>query len=178
MRLEEHGGYSSNYKATLLENRSVRRLVTVFSTGLYSGYCPVAPGTAGTIVAIPLYLALSKLPVPFYAITVVAFLFMSCWFAGAAETIFAGRDNERIVIDEISGFLVTMGFLGSEPPYIFSGFFLFRFFDIVKPFPIRKLENLKGGYGIVADDVMAGIYSNLVLHILSLLLEDRALMSW
>lgn len=168
----------SNDKVTPVENRYVRHLVIIFSTGLYSGYCPVAPGTAGTIVAVLLYLALSRLTALSYGITLVAFLFMSCWFSGAAEAIFSGRDSGRIVIDEISGFLVTMAFLSPESLYVLSGFFLFRFFDIVKPFPIRRLETLKGGYGIVADDVMAGIYSNLVLRIFSLLVEGKAPMSW
>ena len=135
-----------------------------FSTGLYAGYIPLAPGTAGTLIAVPLYLLLSTLPAFSYGITVVAFLFMSSWFARAAELLFLKRDSRRIVIDEISGFLVTMAFLPPLPLYILSGFVLFRFFDIVKPFPIKRLETLGGGYGVVADDVMAGIYSNLVLQ--------------
>lgn len=158
-----------NHTGSHLEKPFIRHLVIFFSTGLYSGYIPVAPGTAGTIVAVPLYLALSRLPALSYGITVVAFLFMSCWFSRAAEIVFLKRDSGRIVIDEISGFLVTMGFLPPVPLYVLSGFVLFRFFDIVKPFPIKRLENLKGGYGVVADDVMAGIYSNLVIHICILL---------
>ncbi len=90
---------------------------------------------------------------------------MSCWFCGAAEIIFSKRDSERIVIDEISGFLVAMGFYPPEPMYVLLGFILFRFFDIAKPFPIKKLETLGGGYGVVADDVVAGIYSNLALRV-------------
>jgi len=154
-----------NHTASQMGSPFVRHLVIFFSTGLYSGYSPVAPGTAGTLVAIPLYLVLSRLPAPSYGITAVAFLFMACWFSGAAESIFLKKDSGRIVIDEIGGFLVTMGFLPPVPLYIFSGFILFRFFDIVKPFPIKRLQALRGGYGVVADDVVAGIYGNLVLHV-------------
>ena len=161
----EAGRELRNHTASQLGSPLVRHLVVFFSTGLYSGYIPLAPGTAGTFVAIPLYLVLSRLPALSYGITVVAFLFMSCWFSGAAESIFLKKDSRRIVIDEIGGFLVTMGFLPPVPLCVFSGFILFRFFDIVKPFPIKRLEALKGGYGVVADDVVAGIYSNLVLHV-------------
>ena len=152
-----------------LENPFVRHLVIFFSTGFYAGFSPVAPGTVGTVVAVPLYLAMSRLPAPFYGLTVVAFLFMSWWFSRAAEVVFLQKDSGRIVIDEIAGFLVTMGFVPPVPVYVFFGFVLFRFFDILKPFPIRRLETLRNGFGIVADDVMAGIYSNLVLHISILL---------
>ncbi len=154
-----------NQTARSLNNPFVRHLVIFFSTGFYSGYCPVAPGTAGTVVAVPLYLAMSRLPAPSYGITVVAFLFMSWWFSRAAEEVFVKRDSSRIVIDEIAGFLVTMGFVPPMPVHVFFGFVLFRFFDILKPFPIKRLERVRNGYGVVADDVMAGIYSNLILHI-------------
>jgi phosphatidylglycerophosphatase A len=142
-----------------------RHLVVLFSTGLYTGYSPIAPGTLGTIVAVPLYLILSRLSAFSYGVTMVTFLFMATWIAWIAEAIFLKRDSQRIVIDEIGGFLVTMAFLPATPRYVFFGFLLFRFFDIVKPFPTRKLETLKGGYGVVADDLMAGIYSNVVLRI-------------
>jgi phosphatidylglycerophosphatase A len=145
------------------------------STGFYSGFSPIAPGTAGTIVAVPLFLALSRLPVLSYVITVVAFFFFSCWLSGAAESIYQEKDSKRIVIDEIFGFLVAMSFMPPAPLYVVLGFFLFRFFDIVKPFPMRRLERLRGGYGVVADDLVAGVYSSLVLHIWVFLLEQKAL---
>jgi phosphatidylglycerophosphatase A len=140
-------------------------LVILFSTGLYSGYAPLLPGTTGTLVAIPLYLVLSKLPALSYGVTLVGFLFMASWFAGAAERVFGRSDSQRIVIDEIGGFLVTMAYVPPLGWHVVGGFLLFRFFDMVKPFPIRRFEKLRGGYGVVADDVMAGIYANLVLQI-------------
>ena len=151
-----------------------RRLVILLSTGIYSGYVPLAPGTAGTLVAVPFYWVLSSLSGFFYGITVLAFLFMSSWLAMAAEDIFLKRDSCRIVIDEIGGFLVTMAFLPPLPLYVILGFVFFRFFDVTKPFPIKKLETLGGGYGVVADDVMAGIYSNLALRVCIYLFEGRS----
>ena len=82
-----------------------------------------------------------------------------------AEPVFRKRDSRHIVIDEVAGFLVTMSFLPPTARHMLLGFALFRFFDIVKPFPIRRLEGLKGGYGVVADDVMAGIYANMVVRV-------------
>ncbi len=145
-------------------DRFTRHFIIFFSTGIYSGYAPFAPGTAGTVVAVPLYIVFCRLPYVAYGVTVVAFLFMSCWLSRAAESILQKRDSERIVIDEIGGFLVAMAFLPPAPLYILLGFLLFRFFDIVKPFPARRLEAMRWGYGVVADDVVAGIYTNILLQ--------------
>jgi len=143
----------------------IQQIAVIFSTGLYTGYSPIAPGTVGTIVAVLLYLALSRLSPVLYGITVLAFLLMACWTAGMAEHILRTRDSQRIVIDEVAGFLVTMTFLPPTTGHMLLGFALFRLFDMVKPFPIRRLEGLKGGYGVVADDVMAGIYANMVVRV-------------
>jgi phosphatidylglycerophosphatase A len=142
----------------------VRHVVVLFSTGLYTGYSPLVPGTLGTILAIPLFFILSRLSAFSYGLTTVTFLFMATWMSHIAEKTFQKRDSQRIVIDEVGGFLVTMAFLPIAPRTVFVGFLLFRFFDIVKPFPTRRLETLRGGYGVVADDVMAGIYSNMALR--------------
>jgi len=82
--------------------------------------------------------------------------------------IFRKKDDPRIVIDEVMGFLITMLWLPKTILFIILGFFLFRFFDILKPFPIRQWERkLKGGIGVVLDDVMAAIYANIILHLIS-----------
>ncbi|NIQ39818.1 MAG: phosphatidylglycerophosphatase A [Proteobacteria bacterium] len=153
----------------------MRHVIILLSTGLYSGFSPIAPGTAGTIVAVPLFLVLSRLPVISYVITVVAFFFFSSWLSGTAEAIFRQKDSQRIVIDEMFGFLLAMSFMPPAPLYVVVGFFLFRFFDIAKPFPARRLERLSGGYGVVADDLVAGVYTGLVLHIGVFLLQQKSL---
>jgi len=151
-------------------------LIKILATGFGVGYSPVAPGTAGTLVAIPIYYFLSDIPSPLYEITLMGFFFLSVWISENAEAFFGKKDDPRIVIDEVMGFLITMLWLPKTILFIILGFFLFRFFDILKPFPIRQWERkLKGGIGVVLDDVMAGIYANIILHLISLALP---LSSW
>ena len=146
----------------------MNRFFLFIATGFGVGYSPVAPGTLGTLVAIPIYYFLSDIPSPLYEITLIGFFFLSVWISENAETSFGKKDDQRIVIDEIIGFLITMLWVPKTVPFIIIGFFLFRFFDILKPFPIRRLEKgLKGGYGVVLDDVAAGVYANIILHIAS-----------
>jgi phosphatidylglycerophosphatase A len=93
---------------------------------------------------------------------------VACWAAGEAERIFQEQDSKRIVIDEAVGFLVTMTALPPTWPYLIGGFCLFRCFDILKPPPIRLIERkVKGGYGVVLDDVLAGIYAQISLRIIA-----------
>jgi len=143
--------------------------ILLLATGFGVGYSPIAPGTAGTLVAIPIYYFLSDIPSPLYEITLMGFFFLSVWISENAEAFFGKKDDPRIVIDEVMGFLITMLWLPKTILFIILGFFLFRFFDILKPFPIRQWERrLKGGWGVVLDDVMAAIYANIILHLISL----------
>ena len=145
----------------------MRRLFLLLATGFGVGYSPIAPGTLGTLIAIPIYYFLSKIPSPLYEITLIGFFFLSVWISDNAERSFGKKDDQRIVIDEIIGFLITMLWLPETLRFIIMGFFLFRFFDILKPFPIRRLEKgLKGGYGVVLDDAIAGVYSNILIRII------------
>jgi len=138
------------------------------ATGFGVGYSPVAPGTLGTLIAIPVYYFLSEIPSPLYEITLIGFFFLSVWVSENAERLFGKKDDQRIVIDEIIGFLITMLWVPKTIRFVMIGFFLFRFFDILKPFPIRRLEKrFKGGFGVVLDDVAAGVYANVVLQIVS-----------
>jgi phosphatidylglycerophosphatase A len=142
------------------------RFFLVLATGFGVGYSPVAPGTLGTLLAIPVYYFLSNISSPIYEITLIGFFFLSVWISENAEIFFGKKDDQRIVIDEMMGFLITMLWVPKTTHFIVIGFFLFRLFDILKPFPIRRLEKrLKGGYGVVLDDVMAGVYANIILHL-------------
>ena len=145
----------------------MRRFFLLMATGLGVGCSPIAPGTLGTLLAIPAYYLLSSIPSPIYEITLAGFFFLSVWVSEIAERFFGTKDDQRIVIDEIMGFLITMLWVPKTISFIVMGFFLFRFFDILKPFPIRHIERrLKGGFGVVLDDVMAGVYANIVLQII------------
>jgi phosphatidylglycerophosphatase A len=149
----------------------MNRFIVILATGFGVGYSPVAPGTLGTLIAIPIYYFLSEIPSPLYEVTLVGFFFLSVWVSGNAERLFGKEDDQRIVIDEVIGFLITMLWVPKTIRFIIIGFVLFRFFDILKPFPIRRLEKrLKGGFGVVLDDVAAGVYANIVLRLIYLLI--------
>jgi phosphatidylglycerophosphatase A len=140
----------------------------MLATGFGVGYSPIAPGTLGTLITIPLYYFLSNISAPLYELTLITFFFLSVWISEKAEIVFGKRDDQRIVIDEMMGFLITMLWIPRTIFFISMGFILFRFFDILKPFPIRHLEKRwKGGFGVVLDDVAAGVYANIILQIIS-----------
>jgi phosphatidylglycerophosphatase A len=145
----------------------MRRLVIIASSWFGSGFSPVASGTVGTAAAIPLYLLIANLSTPVYIVAVAAFTVFSCWVSGRAEEIFQEKDSGRIVIDEVAGYLVAMTAVPFSWKAVALGFLLFRFFDITKIPPARFFDRqLKNGYGVVLDDVVAGVYSCLSLHFL------------
>jgi len=141
--------------------------ILFLAAGFGAGYVPIAPGTAGTLVAIPIYYFLSFIPFPLYELTILTFFFFSSWIAERAQSYWQKRDDRRIVIDEMMGYFLTMLWVPRTLLFIVLGFFLFRLFDVVKPPPIRLLEKARGGYGVVLDDLLAGVYSNIVLQIIS-----------
>jgi phosphatidylglycerophosphatase A len=144
----------------------MRKVVVLLTTWGGVGFSPLAPGTAGAAAAVPLFLILSLLPLWGYLLLLLVIFLLACWLAGKAEKIFHQRDSRCIVIDEVVGFLTAMSSFRPCLPSIILGFGLFRFFDIVKPPPIRLLEKrIQGGFGLVLDDVVAGIYANIVLQI-------------
>lgn len=144
--------------AFLFEN-----IIKLAAAGLGSGYSPLAPGTAGTLVGIPLFLILSKLSWPCYLAAIIAMSLAAVYICGEAEKIFQARDSQKIVLDEVIGLQFALFLASPTLPHIIAGFVLFRFFDIVKLFPAKSCEKLPGGAGVVADDIVAGIYANIVL---------------
>lgn len=146
----------------------MNRIIIAFASGLGTGYSPIAPGTVGSLLAIPLVLMLLVLPLTTYLVTVITFVFMACWFSEQARQIYKVNDSPKIVIDEIAGMLVV--FIGQGPSLltVITGFVLFRVLDVWKPWPCRWIDHkLHNGYGIVLDDVAAGVYANLLLWILA-----------
>ena len=142
----------------------MRWLARLIATGLYTGFSPVAPGTVGSLIAAAL---LWFLP-PFTDVTFLFMVFLlfvvGLWSSTLAEEEY-GHDAGRINIDEIVGMLLSLMFLPKTPVVFGCGFLLFRFFDVLKPFPIRRSQRLPKGWGVMIDDVIAGIYTNLVLRI-------------
>ena len=147
----------------------MRQVVIFFATGAWSGYAPVAPGTAGSVVGLivgclvfaPIW---RRSPAAFLMVFLIVFV-TSCWIAGSAEKIFGEHDSSRIVIDEVLGMVATMFLNPTGWISLAAGFALFRIFDIIKPFPASYLDRrLHGGAGVMLDDIAAGIYANLVLQ--------------
>jgi len=139
------------------------------ATGAYVGFSPIAPGTAGSALAIlidrGLRLTESNLV---YGLAVVFFSVTGVLASNVAEKHFAKKDPSHVVVDEIAGMLLTLFLIPVSWMGLLVGFLLFRLFDIVKPFPCRRAERLAGGLGIMADDLIAGVYANLVLRLASL----------
>ena len=141
------------------------------ATGLYSGYLPKAPGTWGSLVGVLLYLLLAGLSLPACLLVIAALLIIGTFTPGEAEKILNQEDPKVVVIDEIAGMLITLAGTRPEPLLLLAGFLLFRFFDILKPFPINLIDQrLHGGLGIMLDDVVAGLFSLALLQGISLIL--------
>ena len=137
------------------------------ATGLYSGYLPKAPGTWGTLVGLLLFFLLHSLSLPIYLAVTAGLFVVGSFAAGEAEKILDNRDPGVVVIDEIVGILITMIVVPATPLTMALGFVLFRIFDILKPFPVNFFDQkFHGGLGIMLDDVMAGIYSLIILQLL------------
>ena len=135
------------------------KIALILGTWFGCGLVPLGAGTLGTLGAIPLIIVLEELGIRSHVITLIPVLAIAIWASARTQSLLGREDPSEVVIDEVAGFLLTMAFLPYTWLSLCLGFFLFRFFDILKPFPIKQLEKLKGGFGIVADDLMAGIYA-------------------
>jgi len=134
-------------------------LATVFGAGL----SPIAPGTIGTALGIPISLAISRtVPGIWFLLTLILVL-LSAWISGMAERVFGKVDDRRIVLDEMVAYPVCMLWIKHTATALAFAFLLFRLLDILKPQPIAVSQRLRGGIGVIADDLVAAIITNLVL---------------
>jgi phosphatidylglycerophosphatase A len=143
--------------------------VLLIAFGFGSGLSPRAQGTCGTLVAIPLFLLLQQFSLaPYLAIVGVAAV-AGVWICSLASVKLGVHDHQGIVWDEIVGYWITMAGVAVSVQTVVAGFILFRFFDVVKPWPIRQIDrSVAGGLGIMLDDVIAGVFAWVVLNILLL----------
>ncbi len=142
------------------------RFVILFLASVgFTGYFPVASGTVGSLVAIPLFLFSADAQIVSIPLTLAVFALatlVSCWIAGRAEGILREHDSHAIVLDEVVGYMAATLLLSPTWAHAGVAFLIFRVFDIVKPFPAGYIDaHLPGGYGVVLDDVVSGIYANL-----------------
>lgn len=143
-------------------------IATVFGVGYVGG----APGTVGTIIGLMLYVLTSAAGGDSAVVTMLAWLIVfAVWSSGQAARKLGEKDPACIVVDEVAGMWVTLLGTHSHGPMLLAAFLLFRAFDIWKPYPIRKIERLGGGWGIVFDDLLAGLYANLSLRLILFFLK-------
>lgn len=129
---------------------------------------PFAPGTFGTVAAIPVYLVVSQLSILSYLLIIALAFILGVYLCGYTSRALGVHDHSGIVWDEIVGYLITMIAVPLEVWLVVAGFVLFRFFDILKPWPIKWVDtHLKGGFGIMFDDVLAGIFALIGVHLLN-----------
>ena len=137
----------------------------------FIGYLPIAPGTWGTAAGL-VFVMLLEPSATLYAVLIVLGFLVGTVSSTVAERVIGQTDSGHIIIDEFIGFLVSVIFVPQTYGYFVAAFFLFRFFDILKPFPVRQAERaLKGGIGIMTDDVLAGIYTNVALQIWRMIIQ-------
>ncbi len=141
-----------------------RMISKLIATVFFVGYAPVAPGTFGTFAGM-VFIWLLEPSIALQLIVLIAVLIIGTITSDIAEKAFGQKDCRHIVIDEFAGYLCSVIFLPLTPGYMISAFFLFRAFDILKPPPIRALERIEGGTGIMLDDVAAGLITNALLQI-------------
>lgn len=142
----------------------INLIARFLATGAFSGYSPLVPGSVGSLVGLAIYLLLPSVPVLTWSAGLLLLFTIGVKVSTDAETLW-GKDPGRVVIDEIVGFGVTMAALPRSVPLAVAGYFLFRILDVVKPPPARQAEGLDGGWGVMVDDVIAGIYGNVLLRI-------------
>lgn len=141
------------------------RLYKMIASVFYIGYLPVASGTLGSLAALVLYYFICNNTVTM-SVAILTVVILGFITAGKVEKMFGEKDPGEIIIDEFGGMLISLYRIPPTMGYVVTGFLLFRFFDIVKPKPIRNLEKLKGSLGIMSDDLIAGVFANILLQVI------------
>ncbi len=144
------------------------KLIEFFATAGYVGLIPKAPGTFGTLVAIPIAYVLRGGGPNFYLVATALLIGFSIWVSEMHERSLGTHDSKQIVIDEVVGYLVAFAWLPFTWQSFLAAFIVFRIFDILKPFPISVLDaKVKGGLGVVVDDLAAGLAANVILQVVA-----------
>ena len=149
----------------------ITRVAIVVATACGAGYSPIAPGTAGSLVAL-LLLWLIPFSRPALIASFVVVTLVGTWAAHVAEPVLGEKDPGAIVIDEVAGMTLSVLLVPLTLPVLFAGFVLFRIFDVTKPFPAGRAQALPGGLGVMVDDLIAGLYALIIL------LASRSIAGW
>ena len=157
---------TSTFDAVSRQPTPFKSPIQFLAFGFGSGLAPKAPGTFGTLAAIPIYWFIADWPATWYAVFILATALLGIWICGAASRQLGVHDHGGIVWDEFVGYWITMWAVPVDWVWILAGFLVFRVYDIAKPWPIRTLDrHVKGGFGIMVDDVLAGVMACITLHI-------------
>lgn len=143
----------------------MERLIKLFSTFFYVGMVPFAPGTMGSLAGLLVFLSVLDAPLACAAMFALI-LGIGFFSAGRAESVFGKKDPCEVVIDEVAGIFVVFFMVPIHALSLLAGFVIYRILDIFKPFPARRLEGLRGSLGIMSDDLLCGLYANLILQVL------------
>ncbi|MBS3812064.1 MAG: phosphatidylglycerophosphatase A [Halanaerobiales bacterium] len=143
------------------------KLTAIIASCFYIGYIPGAPGTYGSLFAL---LLISQFEILTNLTSIILFILIGLIFSTLMEKQSKKRDDQRIIIDEFAGMLITFYLIPINFLYLVLGFVLFRLYDIFKPYPIKKLQKLPAGWGIMVDDILAGLYARIVLYIIIILI--------
>ncbi len=155
-----------------LQGKALRKVALGSPSGLLafgfgSGLSPFAPGTMGTLVAIPFIFVLKSLGTVGFWLVLCLLFFLGVWLCGHVSRKLGVHDHGGIVWDELVGYWLSAAFIPLQWQWLLAAFILFRFFDIVKPWPIRQLDKkVSGGFGIMIDDVVAALFTIIVLFVL------------
>ncbi|MDD5561165.1 MAG: phosphatidylglycerophosphatase A [Candidatus Omnitrophica bacterium] len=141
-------------------------LVKTISTFFFVGYLPLIPGTFGSIAGIGIFYLFNGRSWAGYLLLIFCIMILGLLTSGRAEKLLNRKDPGCIVIDEVMGMLVALSFLPHDPKIIILAFFIFRILDTLKPFPAGRLQNMHGAVGVMGDDLVAGIYANIVLQLI------------
>lgn len=141
-------------------------LVKFVSTVFFVGYLPLIPGTFGSILGVGLFYLIKGFSPGFYFLAILVIIVLGLATSGRSEKLLNRKDPGCIVIDEVAGMLIALSFLPAEPKIVILAFLVFRILDMLKPPPAGSLQNLHGAIGIIGDDVIAGVYTNIVLQVI------------
>jgi phosphatidylglycerophosphatase A len=141
-------------------------LIKAVSTFFFLGYLPLIPGTFGSIAGVGIFYLLGGGNQPVYFLFIFCIMVLGLLTSGKAEKLLNRKDPGCIVIDEIMGMLIALSFLPSDAKIVILAFLIFRILDMLKPFPAERLQNLHGAIGVMGDDLVAGVYANIVLQVI------------
>lgn len=151
--------FQRSQPAAVMPRNAIDLTLTIIATGVFSGYARIVPGTVGSLVGLVLFLPLAASPLLVRVVATAAVFLLGVFASSRMEEIWRIKDPNLVVIDEIVGMWIALVFVPYDVVNFIAAFLLFRLFDILKPFPAKQAELLRGGWGIMLDDVFAGIYA-------------------